>query len=74
MTMSDVVARLTGSPRLPRDIVSGLVIFEHELVGTSKLNTCAPSITINPTKISSYHTFKTEFLSLLLDDDGFGRK
>jgi hypothetical protein len=74
VTMSDVVCKLTGSPRLPTDIPSGLVIFDHQSLGTSHINTCAPSITFHPRKMTCYEMFKSEMLSLLFDDSGFGEK
>lgn len=70
--MDQVLTKLIGCPQIPREkLAGGLVEFDHK-AKTSKINTCAPSITFNALKLNSYNTFKADMLSLIFDDDGFG--
>lgn len=74
ITIPIVCQAFTGSPSLPLNIESGLVIFDHASERMPVINTCAPSITIsNTTRMQDYTTFEDNFVHAIMGSmDFFG--
>ena len=73
VTMNHLLKALVGCPSLPRNISSGLVIFDHNSKQLSTVNTCAPSITFSRiSELQEYSTLETMMLNIIIAAYGFG--
>ncbi|KAK6166961.1 hypothetical protein SNE40_022186 [Patella caerulea] len=62
-----------GSPTLPRDIICGLLIFDHSSKDLTTVNTCAPSITFKKIdEIQTYDNFEDSLINIIVCAYGFG--
>ena len=75
MSVTDVIQAFVGCPGIPRDLDSGLINFNHKSLNLTIINTCAPSILFQNTKlISSFNMFENLMKDIIFGTVGFGQE
>jgi len=73
LNMSHFLQAVVGSPSLPTNVLSGLLVFDHTGKQLSTVNTCAPSIKFsNIIEIQSEEKFQKDMLNIIVGAYGFG--
>ena len=64
---------LIGCEKIPRNITSGQIEFDHGSTKCSRVNTCTPSIQFsNIDKIQNYEKFEDLMMNFVVGAYGFG--
>lgn len=73
INIGHLLQALLGSPCLPMNVDSGLIVFDHQAKRLATVNTCAPSITLsNIMEYHNYAKFQDSFLNIIVGAYGFG--
>ena len=73
INLKDVLQALLGSSSLPRNISSGLILFDHLNNRLSTVNTCGPSILFSSIDdLKDFERFKLHMINIIIGAPDFG--
>lgn len=73
VTTSHILRALIGSDRVPRNIGSALIEFDHKSENLSTANTCGPTLVFSQTSsIQEYNSLERHMLYIVVGAPGFG--